>query len=140
MAYELEKIDERLSNELSSFKEHLKYMHKKWKEQEVCKHEYNVPAMTIHGYCGKQCNKCYYITRVKDSICTILSEFEKLLDDGYNIEEIKPSEFNTAAKINSLEVIFISYQGEKKSIKGVGEEAYTLRQFIRSLQNNRVSS
>ncbi len=123
MAYELEKIDKRLSNELSSFKEHLKYMHKKWKEQEVCKHEYNVPAMTIHGYCGKQCNKCYYITRVKDSICTILSEFEKLLDDRYNIEEIKPSEFDTAAKINSLEVILISYQGEKKSIKGVGESS-----------------
>ena len=140
MSYEFEKIDERLSNELTSFKEHLKYMHKKWKEQEVCKHEYNVPVMTIHCYCGKQCNKCHYIARVKDSVCTILSEFEKLLDDGYEIEKIRPSEFNTAPKINSLEVILISYQGEKKSIKGVGEEAHALRQFIRSLQNSSISS
>ena len=132
MSYEFEKIDERLSNELASFKEHLKYMHKKWKEQEACKHEYNVPVMTIHGYCDKQCNKCCYITRVKDSVCKIISEFEELLDDGYKIEKIRPSEFNTAAKLNSLEVTFISYQGEKKSIKGIGEEALALRQFIRS--------
>jgi predicted transcriptional regulator len=137
MSYEFEKIDESLSDELESFKEHLKYMRKKWKRQEVCKHEYNLPVMTIHGYCGKQCNKCHHIARVKDSVCTILSEFEKLLDDGYKIEKIRPSEFDTA-KINSLEVILISYQGEKKSIKGVGEEAYTLIQFIRSLQSNKV--
>ncbi|MGH9975961.1 MAG: hypothetical protein ACRD8Z_09025, partial [Nitrososphaeraceae archaeon] len=134
MSYELEKIDERLSNELASFKEHLKYMHKKWEEQEVCKHEYNVPVMTIYGYCGKQCNKCHYITRIKDSVCKILSEFEKLLNDGYQIEKIRPSEFDIAKKINSLEVILISYQGEKKSIKGIGEEAQALRKFIRSLQ------
>jgi predicted transcriptional regulator len=139
MSYEFEKIDERLSNELASFKEHLKYMHKRWKEQEVCKHDYNLPVMTIHGYCGKQCNKCHCIARVKDSVCTILSEFEKLLNDGYKIEKIRPSEFNTAAKINSLEVILISYQGEKKSIKGVGEEAHTLRQFIRSSQNSSIA-
>jgi predicted transcriptional regulator len=139
MSYEFEKIDKRLSNELASFKKHLKYMHKKWKEQEVCKHEYNLPVMTIRGYCGKQCNKCHYIARVKDSVCTILSEFEELLDDGYKIEKIRPSEFNTAAKINSLEVILISYQGEKKSIKGVGEEAHALRQFIGSLQNSSIS-
>jgi predicted transcriptional regulator len=140
MGYEFEKIDERLSNELASFKEHLKYMHKKWREQEVCKHEYNVPVMTIHGYCGKQCNKCHYITRVKDSVCAILSEFKELLGDGYKIEKIRPSEFNTAAKINSLEVILISYRGEKKSIKGVGEEAQSLRQCIRSLQSSSISN
>ena len=70
----------------------------------------------------------------------ILSEFEKLLDDGYKIEKIRPSEFNTAAKINSLEVILISYQGEEKSIKGIGEEAQALKQFIRSLQKSSVSS
>jgi predicted transcriptional regulator len=132
MSYEFEKIDKRLSDELASFKKHLKYMHMKWKEQEVCKHEYNVPVMTIHGYCGKQCNKCHYFARVKDSVCKILSEFEELLDDGYKIEKIRPSEFNTAAKLNSLEVTLISYQGEKKSIKGIGEEALALRQFIRS--------
>jgi hypothetical protein len=136
MSYELEKIDERLSNELASFKEHLKIMHKKWEEQEVCEHEYNVPVMTIYGYCGKQCNKCHYITRIKDSVCTILSEFEKLLNEGYQIEKIRPSEFDTAKKINSLEVILISYQGEKKSIKGIGEEAQALRKFVRSLQNS----
>ena len=42
----------------------------------------------------------------------------ELLDDGYKIENIRPSEFNTNAKINSLEVILISYQGEKRSVKG----------------------
>ena len=89
---------------------------------------------------SKQCNKCHYIARVKDSVCIILSEFEKLLDDGYKIEKIRPSEFNNAAKINSLEVILISYQGEKKSIKGIGEEAQALRQFIRSLQKSSISS
>ena len=109
-------------------------MRKKRKQQEVCEHEYKIPTMTIHGYCGKQCSKCYYIVRVKDSVCAILSKFEKLLDDGYTIEEIRPSEFNTAARINSLEVILISYQGEKKSIKGIGEEAYALRQFTRTMQ------
>ena len=139
MSFEFEKIDKRLSNELASFKDYLEHMHQKWKEQDVCKHEYNVPVTTIHGYCGKQCIKCHYIARVKDSICTILSEFEKLLEDGYKIEKIRPSRFDTAAKINSLEVILI-YQGEKKSIKGVGEEARALRQFIRRLQNNSVSS
>jgi hypothetical protein len=35
--------------------------------------------------------------------------------DGYQIQKIRPSEFNTAAKINSLEVNLISYQGENKS-------------------------
>ena len=64
----------RLSDELVSYKKYLEYMRKEGKQQEVCKHEYKVPTMTIHGYCGKQCNKCYYIARVKD--CTILSEFE----------------------------------------------------------------
>jgi hypothetical protein len=96
--------------------------------------------MTIHGYCGKQCNKCHYIARVKESVCTILSEFETLLDYGYKIEKIRPSEFNTAAKINRLEVILMSYQGEKKSIRGIGEEAQALRQFIRSLQKSSISS
>jgi predicted transcriptional regulator len=137
IGYEFEKINERLSDELVSFKKHLEYMQKKWKQQEVCKHDYNVPAMTIHGYCGKQCNRCHYIARVKDSICTILSEFETLLDDGYKIEKIKPSEFKTAAKLKNLEVVLVSYQGkEDKSIKGIGEEAQALRQFIisRSLQ------
>ncbi|MGH9979420.1 MAG: hypothetical protein ACRD8Z_26825 [Nitrososphaeraceae archaeon] len=140
MSYEFEKIDDRLSNELASFKKHIKYTHKKWKDQEVCKHEYNMPVMTIHGYCGKQCNKCHYIARVKDSVCTVLSEIKELLDNGYEIEKIKPSEFDRAAKINSLEVILISYQRGKKSIKGVGEEAHALRQFIRSLQNSSVAS
>lgn len=142
MSYEFEKINERLSDELVSFKKHLEYLQKKWKQQEVCKHEYNVPAMTIHGYCGKQCNKCHYIARVKESVCTILSEFEILLEDGYKIEKIRPSEFNTAAKINRLEVILISYQGEEKSIKGIGEEAQALRRFIisRSLQKSSVSN
>lgn len=98
MSFEFEKIDKRLSNELTSFKEHLEYMHQKWKGQDVCKHEYNVPVTTIHGYCGKQCIKCHYIARVKDSVCTILSEFEKLLEDGYEIEKIRPSEFDTAEK------------------------------------------
>lgn len=139
MSYEFGKIEERLSNEMVSFKEHLKYMHKKWKEQEVCKHEYNVPVMTIHGYCGKQCNKCHYIARIKDSVCAILSEFKELLNDGYTIEEIRPLEFDTPARINSLEVILISYRGEKRSIKGVGEEACALRQLIRSLQNSSIS-
>jgi predicted transcriptional regulator len=136
MGYEFEKINETLSDELVSFKKHLEYMEKKWKQQETCKHEYNVPAMTIHGYCGKQCNKCHNIARVKDSVCTILSKFETLLDDGYKIEKIKPSEFNTAAKLKNLEVILVSYQREDKSIKGIGEEAQALRQFIisRSLQ------
>jgi predicted transcriptional regulator len=140
MSHELEKIDEKLSNELAAFKEHLKYMRKKWKEQEVCKHEYNVPVMTIYGYCGKQCNKCHHITRIKDSVCTKLSDFEKLINDGYEIEKIRPSEFNTAAKINNLEVILISYQREKKFIKGIGEEAQALRQFIRSLPNTSIAS
>lgn len=134
MSFEFEKIDKRLSNELALFKEHLEYMHQKWKEQDVCKHEYNMPVTTIHGYCGKQCIKCHYIARVKDSVCTILSEFENLLEDGYKIEKVKPSGFDKPAKINSLEVILISYQREKKSIKGVGEEARVLRQFIRRLQ------
>jgi predicted transcriptional regulator len=140
MAYELDKINEKLSEEAVSFKKHLEYMRKKWKQQELCEHEYNVPTMTIHGYCGKQCGKCHYIDRVKDSVCTILSKFEKLLEDGYNIEEIKPSEFNTASRINSLEVILISYQGEKKSIKGIGEEAHALRQLIRTLRKNSISN
>jgi len=43
----------------------------------------------------------------------ILSEFESLLDDGYQIEKIRPSEFNTSAKINSLEVNLISYRENK---------------------------
>jgi hypothetical protein len=37
-------------------------------------------------------------------------------------------------------VILISYQGEEKSIKGTGEKAQALRQFIRSLQKNSISS
>ena len=73
-------------------------MHEKSKKQELCKHEYNMPVMTIHGYCGKQCNKCHYIARVKDSVCTVLSEFEKLLEDGYEIEEMRPSEFDGSQK------------------------------------------
>ena len=53
-------------------------------------------AISKKGYNGKskQCNKCHYIAKVKDSVCIILSEFEKLLDDGYKIEKIRPSEFN----------------------------------------------
>jgi predicted transcriptional regulator len=142
IGYEFEKINERLADELVSFNKHLEYMQKKWKQQEICMHEYNVPAMTIHGYCGKQCNKCHYIARVKESVCTILSEFETLLDDGYRIEKIKPSEFNTAAKLKNLEVILVSYQREEKSIKGIGEEAQALRQFIisRNLQKSSISS
>jgi hypothetical protein len=140
LGYKFDKMIRKLPDALQNYKRFMEEMRKKWKQQEVCKHEYNVPAMTLHGYCGKQCNKCHYIARVKDSICTILSEFEKLLDDGYKIEKIRPSEFNTAAKINSLEVILISYQGEKKSIKGTGEEAQALRQFIRSLQKSSISS
>ena len=59
--------------------------------------------------------------------------------DGYKIEEIRPSDFNMAAKINTLEVFIISYRGEKKSIKREGEDQ-VLKQFIATLQKDSVSN
>jgi hypothetical protein len=39
-------------------------MRKKWKEQEVCKHEYGEPSYTLYGY-GIQCRICHYIQILK---------------------------------------------------------------------------
>lgn len=65
LGYEFDKRIEQLPQALLSYRRYMEDMHKKWKEQECCQHEYNKPEITLLGY-GKQCYKCNYIRIVKN--------------------------------------------------------------------------
>ena len=69
----------------------------------------------------------------KDSVYKSVGEYPPTYEDKKKYLEKKTS--LVFRRRYRLEVILISYQGEKKSIKVVEEGAHALRQFIRSLQN-----
>ena len=48
-------------------KKDLEAFYRMLKEQESCEHEYGKPVKTIYGFMGKQCNKCYYVAKLKKS-------------------------------------------------------------------------
>jgi hypothetical protein len=62
--HELKRIMTELPQRSAAFGEFEQYMRKKWKEQEVCNHEYGEPTYTLYGY-GRQCRICYDIQILK---------------------------------------------------------------------------
>jgi predicted transcriptional regulator len=69
--YEFEKIFQKLPNEIESYKKFQDRMFHKWKQQEICDHEYAKPTMTLQGYYRKQCSKCQHFKKVRKPLSEI---------------------------------------------------------------------
>jgi predicted transcriptional regulator len=129
--YEFERIFQNLSSEVESYKLQLEEIREKKEEQEKCEHQFSQPIMTIYGSYARQCAKCNYFKKVKESAYRVVSELETALNDFWKIEKVKPDDFKSNTKLSSMVVTLSSQTGEPKTIRAVGEEeVYALRDFL----------
>ena len=61
-----------------------------------------------------------------------ISELKKLLDANCKIEKVEPPVYASDAEVNIVKVSIVCPDGKSHTIKAYKEEAFTLREFIRT--------